>query len=365
MVALEFRDLDDPTAGGSEVHLHEVLSRWAASGLEVHARTPGVPGAPRHLERSGYTVERVGSRLGGVVRATAAGALGRLREFDAVVEVWNGVPFWTPLWWRGPRLVLLHHLHDRLWPSVLPASVAPVGSFLERRVFPYAYRRGPISTLSLSSRNEILARTPLPASALHVNGVGVAERFAPGGTRHERPTVLVVGRLTPAKRVEVVVDAMADVVGRVDGARLVIVGEGPELGALADRVRRLRLDASVELLGSVDEAELLRQYRSAWVVASASESEGWGMTMTEAGACGTPSVVTDIVGHADAVPDGTGLRVPPAGMAAALTRMLSDERLRAATGEAALVFARSLTWDRVAGGLLSVLVADARSRQSR
>ena len=40
------------------------------------------------------------------------------------------------------------------------------------------------------------------------------------------------------------------------------------------------------------------------MLASASVAEGWGMTITEAAACGTPAVVTDIAGHRDAVVDG-------------------------------------------------------------
>ncbi len=53
--------------------------------------------------------------------------------------------------------------------------------------------------------------------------------------------------------------------------------------------------------GHVSDEELLDLYRSAWVVASASAREGWGMTITEAGACGTPAVATRIAGHTDAV----------------------------------------------------------------
>ena len=53
---------------------------------------------------------------------------------------------------------------------------------------------------------------------------------------------------------------------------------------------------------------LLDEYRRAWVVASASLAEGWGLTLTEAAACGTPAVATDIRGHRCSVVDGgTGL----------------------------------------------------------
>ena len=40
-----WRDLDDPEAGGSELHAHRIASPWAAAGLDVTFRTSAVPGA--------------------------------------------------------------------------------------------------------------------------------------------------------------------------------------------------------------------------------------------------------------------------------------------------------------------------------
>ena len=64
----------------------------------------------------------------------------------------------------------------------------------------------------------------------------------------------------------------------------------------------------VRLAGRLDADQLVELYRRAWVLVSTSAREGWGMTVTEAAACGTPSVVSRIAGHLDAVDDGvTGL----------------------------------------------------------
>ena len=57
----------------------------------------------------------------------------------------------------------------------------------------------------------------------------------------------------------------------------------------------------VSFLGRVSDDELLDAYGRAWVVASVSLREGWGMTLTQAAATGTPAVATDIPGHRDAV----------------------------------------------------------------
>ena len=59
---LAWRDLDDPDAGGSEVHADEFMRRWAAAGLEVTHRTSAAAGQPAMADRNGYRVVRRGSR---------------------------------------------------------------------------------------------------------------------------------------------------------------------------------------------------------------------------------------------------------------------------------------------------------------
>ena len=100
----------------------------------------------------------------------------------------------------------------------------------------------------------------------------------------------------------------------------------------------------------MDDAELVAWYRRAWVVASSSQREGWGMTLTEAAACGTPAVATAIAGHADAVLDGeSGLLVENLDdLAGALGRVLGDQVLRSRLSKGALARARWFTWDATA-----------------
>src|SRR5271156_7056153 len=57
-----WRDLDDPEAGGSELHAHKIAARWAAAGLDITFRTSAVPGAPAALTREGYRVVRQSGR---------------------------------------------------------------------------------------------------------------------------------------------------------------------------------------------------------------------------------------------------------------------------------------------------------------
>jgi glycosyltransferase involved in cell wall biosynthesis len=361
---LAWRDLDDPEAGGSEVHAHQVVRRWAAAGLDVTMRTSFAPNRPRLGVRDGYRVIRKAGRYLVFPRAIASEMIGRMGPRDAVVEIWNGVPFLTPLWWHGPRAVWLHHVHGEMWHQIFPPRLARTGEAIESSWAPRFYRRSPIVTLSNSSRDIIAQRMRLKTDRIHVVSPGIDAKFSAGGTKSSHPTVLSVGRLVPVKRLGPLIEMMVTVRERVPDVQLVLVGDGYERPMLEELVARHDAADWIRLPGRISEEQLVDWYRSAWAVVSVSGHEGWGMSITEAAACGTTAVVSDIAGHRDAVVDGvTGLLgVGDDEVADALTRVLTDEPLRHRLQTAARERARHLTWDATAAGTLQVLADDARKR---
>lgn len=360
---LAWRDLDDDEAGGSEVHAHNIASIWTQSGLEVTMRTSFAVGRPPEADREGYRVSRRGGRFAVFPRSALAEATGRLGRCDGLVEIWNGMPFLSPVWRRGPRMIWLHHIHGPMWGMTLPAPVAKAGVFLEERIGPRLYRNQPIVTLSRSSEEEMV-ELGFPAENIKVITPGVDPGFTPGGDKSPRPLALSVGRLVPVKDFDRLVRIWAKVLEKVPEAELVIVGEGYERPLIEAEISRLGIGPSVRLPGRVSDDELLELYRRAWVATSASVREGWGMTLTEAAACGTPAVATDIAGHADAVAaDNSGLlATTDEDLAAALVSVLSDSALRSRLEHGALERAGELTWENAALANFEVLAQDARRR---
>jgi glycosyltransferase involved in cell wall biosynthesis len=358
-----WRDLDDPEAGGSELHAHKVASLWAAAGLDVTFRTSAVHGAAETLTRDGYRVLRRAGRYGVFPGAAWEGLRMGHRPGDALVEVWNGMPFLSPLWYRGPRIVFLHHVHAEMWGMVLPPTLARLGDTMERQIAPRFYRRSRIVTLSESSRREIVEMLRLRPERVTVAPPGVDERYAPGGQRSPSPLVVAVGRLVPVKRFDALLRALAPLKAEHADLEAVIIGEGYERPALEGLRDELGATDWIRLPGRVGDDELVDWYRRAWVVAGSSQREGWGMTLTEAAACGTPAVATNIAGHADAVVDGeSGLLVDDvADLSAALGRVLGDEVLRSRLSKGALERARWFTWDATARRALEALASEAPS----
>lgn len=361
---LAWRDLDDPEAGGSEVHADQFMSRWAAAGLQISHRTSAAKGQPGRATRHGYEVRRAGGRYGVFPRVVLSDAIGQ-RRFDALVEIWNGVPWFSPVWCRRPSITFLHHVHGPMWNQVLPAPLAAVGRTLEARIAPPFYRRRPTLTGSEAIRAE-LEHLGFPASRLSVVPHGIEEDFAPGGERSPSPLVVSVGRLAHVKRHDLLIDAAAAARERLPDLRLMIIGDGPLREHLEQRVAALGADGWVDLAGRRSRAELIDAYRRAWVVASASLAEGWGLTLTEAAACGTPAVATDIAGHRSSVDDGvTGVLAPVDRLGDAIADVLLDHGRRVALGDAALERARTLTWDMSARRILDALVGEAAQYPSR
>ncbi len=366
---LAWRDLDDPEAGGSEVHAAKIAALWGQAGIEVTMRTSHAPGHPTVSWRDGYRVIRKGGRYLVFPRAAFSEMMGWHGASDALVEIWNGMPFFSPVWARRPRVVWLHHVHDTMWEMTLPPRLAKLGRAVEYRVAPPIYRRTSIVTLSESSKRELVSKLGFKAKRVTVVPPGIEPRFSPGGQKSPTPLIVAVGRLVPVKRFDVLVDALMEVKAKQPDLRAVIVGEGYEREGLVAQIRSLGADSWIALPGRVDDATLLEAYRRAWVVASASAHEGWGMTITEAAACGTPSVATRIAGHEDAIVHGvSGLladdgREVRRGLAEAITNVVADDGLRARLSAGALEHAAAYTWGATACGTLSTLAAETIRRR--
>lgn len=363
---LAWRDLDDVEAGGSEVHASEVARLWAEAGIEVVIRTSFAQGHPSHAHRDGYQVVRKAGRYLVFPRAVASEVASRYGGRDALVEIWNGMPFFSPLWARGPRVVFLHHVHAEMWKMVLPPNLAKMGDTLERKVAPRLYRRSRMITLSPSSKEEMI-ELGFRSELVEVIPPGIDGRFSPGGRLSPTPLVVGVGRLVPVKRFDRLIRAIVVARRSAPGLELVLVGTGPERTDLEALVAELDAGDYVRFAGRVSDDELVEIYRSAWMVASSSVREGWGMTLTEAAACGTPAVATRIPGHVDAISEGQSglLADDDADLARQLARVGTDAALRDRLRAGALAHAQGFTWANTATRILQTLADEAIGPQGR
>jgi glycosyltransferase involved in cell wall biosynthesis/O-antigen/teichoic acid export membrane protein len=358
VLVLVDRDWTHPQAGGTGTNLFGQVSRWVAWGHRVTVVAGSYPGALAH-ERLDERLEihRVGTRLTVFPRAAWLILRRKLaRDADVTLEVVNGIPFFTPLWLRTPRVALVHHVHRRMYVAELGRRGALAALALETLPLRFLYRATPFTTVSQSARRD-LAALGVPQERIEVvyNGVE-GHQFHPGREAPE-PVLLYLGRLKRYKRIEHVLDVLEG----IPGTRLDVAGEGDHRPALEAEIERRGLGDRVTLHGFVDEARKVELYGRTWVSLTASSAEGWCLTVMEAAACGTPSVALRVGGLPEAIVDGeTGYladTIPE--QTERVRELVEDPVLRRRLGDNARERAGTFTWDRAAAENLRVLEAEA------
>ncbi|MEO5618984.1 MAG: glycosyltransferase family 4 protein [Candidatus Eisenbacteria bacterium] len=350
LLAVNFRDPHHPEAGGAELHLEEILLEAVRRGWQVTWLATGFRGGPTEAEHRGMRIVRRGDWydfnlvLPGVLR----------REFsnpapDLVIEDINKVPCFTPWWTKAPVAAIVPHLFGT---TAYREAAFPVAAYVQvlEALIPAAYARAPFLVISESTRDDLVERG-IPHERVSVVHCGLdhARYFMDDACpKAAVPTLLYIGRLRRYKGVDWVMRVWPEVRRRVTGARLVVIGDGPHRAALERAAARTNLDGSVEFLGFLPGPEKVRRLREAWALVQPSPKEGWGLTVVEAGACGTAVVAADSPGLRDSVRrDETGLLVPygdDAALTVALARVLQDSALRDGLARAGREWSQRFTW---------------------
>jgi glycosyltransferase involved in cell wall biosynthesis len=280
--------------------------------------------------------------------------------YDVVVDEVNTVPYLASLWSPAPVLLFINQLARNVWWYEAPLPVAALG-WLAEPVYLQAYRRTPAVTISPSSRDDLRRlglRGTINVIPMAVNSVASTDL----GPKSLEGRLLAIGRLTPSKRFDHAISALAELRRTHPSARLDIIGTGKERDRLLGHAADLGVSGAVTLHGRVDDDERDRLLTEADVVIGTSVREGWGLTVTEAAMRGTPAVVYDIPGFRDSVvADRTGVITAPspAALAEGIARLIDDSPGYEAARVAALERASLLSWDRTADAFEAALLAAA------
>ncbi len=206
------------------------------------------------------------------------------------------------------------------------------------------------------------------------NSAGTAERCAQHGARATRvvhlgtdlpdlsppsarapgspPTLVTVGNLIARKRHRDVIAALPELVERHPGLRYVVVGDGPQRGALAELARRLGVERHIEWCGRLPHAQALATARAADLFVLPSVDEAFGVAYVEAMAGGVPAIgCRGVDGPLEIAAAGGGIvLVEPGdvgGLSARIDALLAAPAELAELGRAArMTVERTFTWER-------------------
>jgi len=350
ILVFNWRDIRNPEAGGAEVHLHEIFARIAQK-VDVTLISSMFKGCRKSETIDGIKVIRVGNKFlfnfaaiwHFVVRLKSA-------DFDIVVDDINKVPLFTPLYVKKPVLAILHHINGKALFKELPLPLALYIYFAEKLI-PIFYKKAPFIVVSNSTKEELIGMG-IPSANINIIHNAIEHgKFTPG-TTSPYPQVAYFGRVKRYKQIDHLLQAFRIIKEQIPDAGLVVAGKGDDYVRLEHLVGKWHLESHVKLFGEVSGVEKIKILQQAWVFVTTSMKEGWGITVIEANACGTPAIAYDVPGLKDSIRHSkTGLLVPSGdikGLAKAIVRLLTNSELREKLSLNAQNWVSTFDWEKSA-----------------
>ncbi|HYW87216.1 MAG TPA: glycosyltransferase family 1 protein, partial [Chloroflexota bacterium] len=306
------------------------------------------------LARLGENVEQVYWEQMGIVAA------GMREKIDLL-----HCPYWSnPVWSPWPTVVTVHDVIQFVLPEYAWRKISRLYFGM---VSVAARRAQAVITVSECSKRDIMKIIGLPAERIHVIGNAVDPSFYPvrdawllANTRERYGIasrfLLYFGGFDMRKNVPRIIEAY----GRLPESlrreyQLVIAGRYQHLGHPLypdprETVRRLGLDGSVIFTGQIREQDKAPLYSAATVYMFPSLYEGFGMTVLEAMACGTPVLTSNVSALPEVVGDAGALVDPYStdAISHTLAELLESQSTRDELSRRGLERARYFTWPQVA-----------------
>ncbi len=264
-------------------------------------------------------------------------------------------------------VVTIHDIIHLLYPQFLPHPLAFL--YAQRMIRRSLVRGDRIIADSQNTRSDLMEYFDIDGRKIRVVYPGVADRFrarleAAELDRRlqnlgiERPYVLFVGNPKPHKNLDNVVQAFARAVkaGDVPDSLVCVGDRGATQFKIRQRAEQLGISDRLRLLGHVADEELPAIYQGARLFLYPTLYEGFGLPVVEAMASGTPVVTSDTSALKE-VADGFAELVNPLdvpAMAAAIRRVLADEKRRRTLSRRGLRRAEDFRWERTAELTLEV-----------
>ena len=359
ILILNWKDVKNPKTGqvgGAEIIVYELAKRLVKDSHQVTWFCRHFTGSPEEEDISGLKIIRRGNLVTMFIWAVIY--YWRLHpKPDLVIDMSNTIYWQAPLWARKSKVVAyLNQFAKEVFFYEYPPFISHFGVLIERLQY-LTYRQTPFICYSQSTKND-LVQAGIPTNNIYAFPLGLDhDRYLPG-SKSSTPLFLCVNRLVRMKRTDLAIRAMDFVRQRYPEAKLVIVGYGYErqrLEILRDELNLKNqvffIDEKIFFLEKNAQDQKIDLMQKSWALVFPSVKEGWGMTVTECAACGTPTIAARVSGLVDSVQNNeTGIlvsKVPsPEELAAAMEKIISDSKFRLTLSKNAINFSQKFSWDQ-------------------
>src|SRR3989344_5702101 len=368
ILILNWRDIKHEWAGGSEVYIFELAKRWVKMGHKVSlfCGQDIREKLPDEDLIDGIKIYRKGGRYSLYFWAIWYYFKKLRKECDTIVDVQNGIPFFSILYSRKPKIAIVYHVHGRQFFIELPFPLNLIGFITEKFIFPLFYSNIKIMAISETTKKALIK---LGFNKKNINivycGIGEKNRkISNSFSKFSQPTILYLGRIKKYKRVDLLVKIMPEILKIVPRARLLIAGWGTEASAVADLSMRSIQRRRVRIIGPVSEFEKRLLLSRSWVFVNPSIGEGWGISIIEANLYGSPAIAFKVAGLSESINNGiTGYLVKSEKeLVSRMCEILQDQKLRARLSKNALLWSGKFNWDDAANQALKVIEKAKKSK---
>jgi len=356
ILILNWKDIKHPQKGGAEVIAFELAKRLIRDHHKVTFFCMSFDGSKQNEQIDGIKIIRKGNQFSVFIHAFFYYLRLKIKP-DKVIEMINSVCWQTPLYIpKSKRVAYLNQLAREVWFYEFNFLAALFGYIFESLEY-LTYKSTKFICYSESTKND-LVKIGIPIKNIKSFQVGIDHlKYNQAGMKSKFPLFIFVARLVSMKRADLCIKAMSKVIKYFPKAKLAIIGNGPQEKYLKQLENDLKLDKSVEFVdknnfflekNTIDiKVKLMQQ---AWSLLMPSVKEGWGMVVTEAAACGTPAIVTNVTGLRESVIDKqTGIVLSPRPseneLADAIILICKNLKLREKLSKNCFSFAKKFTWE--------------------
>ncbi|OGH08644.1 MAG: hypothetical protein A2152_03190 [Candidatus Levybacteria bacterium RBG_16_35_6] len=350
ILMLNWRDPKNPKSGGAEYVTHEHCKAWVKAGHNVVWFTSKFDGCKDEETIEGVKFIRRGNSV--TVYALAPfHYLFSKEKFDLVIDQIHGLPFFTPLYVRKPKIALIHEVAKEIWDYMYPFPINKIGKFIEPFYF-NLYKNVKFWTDSNSTIDDLEEAGIKRKNCTAINCPISNKILKSISKKEEKFTLIFVSRVVKMKGIEEVIRSFFYILRNHKDSQLWIVGDGEKsyVEELKDTMRSFSISPKVKFFGKVNEKKKIELLRKAHLLLHASVKEGWGLVVIEAASQTTPAVVYNVAGLKDSVKNGkTGIVLKEntaKEMAENALELFKDRRKYREFQNNCLKWAESLTWEK-------------------
>jgi len=356
ILILNWRCIKNPDMGGSEIYFYELAKRWVKWGNEVTWFSPMFKNCLKEEKVDGIKFIRRGNKYSVYVSAFLDYITKLDKDFDVIIDVENGIPFFSPLYIKNKKIFLhIHHIHKDVWFKQMPFPFSFIGFILENNVMPLFYKKKQIITLSKSSYNEIIKNKISKFEPKIVNP-GIEFYKHKKVQKSKNPTILFLNRIKKYKGIDTFLRAAKEL--KEKDIEFWVVGDGDYLEKSKNYVKNKELN-NVTFFGKVSEDKKKELMQKAWIFVNPSYKEGWGIVNIEANYFGVPVIGSNVAGIKDSVIDGkTGLLFEYGNYKSLVEKidyLINNKKELNSFSKNARKWAINFDWDKKAGEYLNIL----------